>query len=96
MTPQQQKAVATVLLDALTALDPQDPAASARAVPLALSRLTELVGELDEPGSSVAYGAMTLAHTCVALVATVKGVDRLDVIAALRPLFSEQVGERAA
>ena len=96
MTPQQQKAVATVLLDALTALDVEDPAASARAVPLALAQLEHLIGELDETSSTVAYGARTLAHTCVALVATVKGVDRRDVIAALRPLFSQTVGERAA
>ena len=38
---------------------------------------------------SVAFGAMTLSHACIQLVASVRGVDRLDVIAALRTLFDE-------
>ncbi len=86
----EQQAVANVLLDALVALDPDDHAASVQAVPLALDRLKELVGHHDDAVSPVAFGAMTLAHACIALVATVKDVDRLDVIAALRPLFEEQ------
>ena len=96
MTPDQQKAVANVLLDALTALDVEDQGASARAVPLALARLEEVVGTADQPVTDVAVGAMTLAHACVALVASVKGVDRLDVIAALRPLFASSPGEQRA
>ncbi|WP_155859388.1 hypothetical protein [Cellulomonas sp. KRMCY2] len=96
MTQEQQHAVARVLLDALTALDPQDHAASVRAVPLALAQLESLVGGTDDEVNQVAFGAMTLAHACIALVASVKGVDRLDVIAALRPLFSEEVGRHAA
>ena len=94
-TQQQQHDVARVLLDALTAIDPDDQAASERAVPLALARLEELVGT-DESALPVAYGAMSLAYACVSLVAAVKDVDRLDVIAALRPLFSEQLGEQHA
>ena len=86
----EQQAVANVLLDALVALDPEDHAASVQAVPLALARLKELVAHHDDEVSPVAFGAMTLAHACIALVATVKDVDRLDVIAALRPLFEEQ------
>ncbi|MCV2392860.1 hypothetical protein OEB99_00930 [Actinotalea sp. M2MS4P-6] len=86
----EQQAVANVLLDALVALDPDDQAASVQAVPLALARLNDLVSEHDDRVSPVAFGAMTLAHACIALVATMKDVDRLDVIAALRPLFAEQ------
>ncbi|NTW41793.1 MAG: hypothetical protein HGA44_18250 [Cellulomonadaceae bacterium] len=96
MTPDQQHGVARVLLDALTALDPADQAASARAVPLALAGLTDIVGDEDDKVSPVAFGAMSLAHACIALVASIKDVDRLDVIAALRPLFSETVEGHAA
>ncbi len=85
MTEQQR--VATVLLDALTALDPEDHEASAQAVPIALSRLHEIVAGSADEVNGVAFGAMTLAHACIALVASIKDVDRLDVIAALRPLF---------
>lgn len=86
----EQKAVAQVLLDALTALDVEDHDASVRAVPLALAQLQELVAGETDKVMPVAFGAMTLAHACIALVATVKDVDRLDVIAALRPLFEPQ------
>lgn len=86
----EQQAVANVLLDALVALDPEDHAASVQAVPLALDRLKELVAHHEDGVSPVAFGAMTLAHACIALVASLKDVDRLDVIAALRPLFAEQ------
>ena len=96
MAPDQPQAVARVLLDALTALDPANPAASARAVPLALAELAEIVGDEQDQVSSVAFGAMSLAHACIALVAGLKDVDRLDVIAALRPLFSETVEDQAA
>jgi hypothetical protein len=89
VTDRQHQDVACVLLDALTALDPTDHAASEQSVPLALARLTDVVGHVDGAASRVAFGAMALAHVCVALVADVKDVDRLDVIAALRPLFSE-------
>ena len=90
MTNPQHHDVACVLLDALTALDPADADRSQRAVPLALSRLADVVGDADGT-STVALGAMALAHVCVSLVAGVKGVDRLDVIAALRPMFSGEV-----
>ena len=86
----EQQAVANVLLDALVALDPEDHAASVQAVPLALDRLKELVAHHEDGVSPVAFGAMTVAHACIALVASLKDVDRLDVIAALRPLFAEQ------
>ncbi|WP_298459857.1 hypothetical protein [uncultured Cellulomonas sp.] len=96
MTIQQHHDVASALLDALVALDPDDHEASAHAIPVALARLDEVTGDATSPGgpssdvgaSAVAYGALELAHVCVALVAGVKGVDRLDVIAALRPLFT--------
>jgi hypothetical protein len=82
--------VAQVLLDALTALDVDDQDASVRAVPLALAQLEQLVAGEDDKVLPVAFGAMTLAHACIALVASLKDVDRLDVIAALRPLFEPQ------
>jgi hypothetical protein len=88
VTNHQHQDVACVLLDALTALDPADPLASERAVPLALARLGDVVGDTDAASTPVALGAITLAHVCVALVASVKDVDRLDVIAALRPMFA--------
>jgi hypothetical protein len=91
----EQHAVASALLDALVALDPDDHAASTRAVPVAMERLRDLVDHHEDGLTPVAYGAMTLAHACIALVATVKDVDRLDVIAALRPLF-DQAEEPAA
>ncbi|KGM13466.1 hypothetical protein [Cellulomonas bogoriensis] len=90
MTVHQPHAIAQVLLDALTALDPADHDASVTAVPLALARLEDLTAGEEDPAAPVAYGAMTLANACVALVASLKGVDRLDVIAALRPLFDHQ------
>ncbi len=88
MTEQQE--VASVLLDALTALDPDDHDASVQAVPIALSRLHEIVSGSPDEVNGIAFGAMTLAHACIALVASIKEVDRLDVIAALRPLFDPQ------
>ena len=81
-----------MLLDALTALDPSDQLASERAVPLALARLADVVGDVGSAATPVAFGAMALAHVCISLVAGVKDVDRLDVIAALRPMFSEEPG----
>ncbi|WNB86921.1 hypothetical protein [Cellulomonas sp. ATA003] len=96
MTIQQHHDVATVLLDALVALDPDDQEGSSRAVPLALARLGDVVGDADGPVSPVAFGALELAHVCVALVAGVKDVDRLDVIAALRPLFAGAGGTGGA
>jgi len=84
----QQQEIANVLLDALVALDTEDHEASVRAVPVALARLQDVAGA-GEGVQPVAYGAMTLAHACIALVANLKDVDRLDVIAALRPLFAE-------
>jgi hypothetical protein len=92
----QQRDVAAVLLDALTALDPDDQAASVRAVPLALARLDSLVGEGEDQVNPIAYGAMTLANLCITLVAAVKDVDRLDVIAALRPLLTDDATDHAA
>lgn len=88
MTEQQE--VASVLLDALTALDPDNHDASVQAVPIALARLREIVSGSADEVNGVAFGAMTLAHACIALVASIKDVDRLDVIAALRPLFDPQ------
>lgn len=88
--------MACVLLDALTALDPDDSAASERAIPLALARLADIAGEPEQRLSPVAFGALELAHVCIALVAGVKDVDRLDVIAALRPMFSSEVGGSVA
>lgn len=85
----EQRAVANVLLDALVALDPDDHATSVRAVPVALEPLRDLVGGNEDPAMSVAFGAMTLSHACIQLVASVRGVDRIDVIAALRTLFDE-------
>ena len=85
-----------MLLDALTALDPTDPLASERAVPLALARLADVVEDGDGRCAPVALGAIALAHVCVALVANVKEVDRLDVIAALRPMFSGGAGSETS
>lgn len=96
MSTDQPLAVARVLLDALTALDPEDADASQRGVPMVLSELEGLVGSSGPEVTQVACGAMTLAHTCIALVASMKEVDRLDVIAALRPLFSPAADGRAA
>ena len=96
MTPEQQQGIARALLDALTALDPEDRAASRQAVPLAMSQLEGLIAGSEDKASTVAYGALTLVNVCVALVADVKEVDRLDVIAALRPLFAEEAGREAA
>jgi hypothetical protein len=83
----EQQAVANVLLDALVALDPEDHDASVTSVPIALGQLREIVGDRADTLTPVAFGAMTLAHACISLVASVKDVDRLDVIAALRQLF---------
>jgi len=78
------------------ALDPDDQEASSHAIPVALARLRDVVGDGDAEASPVAYGALELAHVCIALVAGVKDVDRLDVIAALRPLFAPDAGGQAA
>ncbi|WP_250443295.1 hypothetical protein [Actinotalea sp. C106] len=96
MTPEQQQGIARALLDALTALDPEDRVASRQAVPLAMAQLEGLVAGAEDKATPVAYGALTLANVCVALVAQIKDVDRLDVIAALRPLFAEEAGREAA
>ena len=86
MDDPQIRAVALALLDALTALDPEDHVGSARAVPLALQGL-DLVPSGTDERAPVVYGALALCHTAVGLIAQNQGVDRLDVIAALRQLF---------
>jgi len=76
--------VARALLDGLTALDPTDPAASQRAIPLALQGLERTA---QEDPSSLVFGAMILANGLVQLVSRTKNLERLDVIAMVRPVF---------
>lgn len=80
-------AVVLTLLDGLTALDVTDPHASIGSVPRALAALADVPtdGLAVDP---VTYGSLILAGTLVDLLATARGEDRLEIIAALRESFS--------
>lgn len=76
--------VASMHLDALSAVDVRDRSTAADNLLATTERLVETAE--SDPNAAI-MGAHALLHGMVSMMSRKWGVDRLDIIAAIRPMF---------